>query len=162
MMRPKRTKPDANQPQIVADLRGLGAVVWILAGIGGRVLDLAVFWRGLALPVEVKMPGQEYRLTAGEIASIEELRRVGIEPCVATCVEDVVEAFETMALEEDDITPTTRLMLKSVAAEGDTNGGWERMPFADDIVNIVEEGRPGQACHAPVDTTPSTGHQRRR
>jgi len=59
-----------------------------------------VFYRGQALPVEVKMPSERHRLTDGEIASIEELRRVGVEPCVATCVEDVVEAFEVLALEE--------------------------------------------------------------
>ena len=57
--RPRYTKRDANQPEIVDDLRGLGFYVLDLADVGGRVLDLFVCghiggseWRWLA--VEVK------------------------------------------------------------------------------------------------------------
>jgi len=99
--RPKHTKKDANQVEIVTMLRHLGAVVWDTADLGGKVLDLVVFWRGRIIPVEVKMPTERYRLTDGEIASIEELRVAGVEPCVATCVEDVVDAFD--AILSDDL-----------------------------------------------------------
>lgn len=96
MARPKRTKKDANQLEIVHHLERLGAVVWDCANIGGVVLDLVVFWRGLAVPVEVKAPGKRHDLTDGEREGIRKLREVRIEPVVATCTEDVVRAFEAL------------------------------------------------------------------
>lgn len=86
--RPKRTKKDANQLQIVHDLIALGAVVWDCANVGGEVLDLIVFWRGLAIPVEIKALGKLEDLTDGEREGIRKLRLVGVEPVVATCTED--------------------------------------------------------------------------
>ena len=94
--RPKHTKPDANQAQIVADLRDLGAVVWILADLGGEVLDLMVFWRGLAIPVEVKRSGCEHIITDGEHESMVALEGVGIPYAIATCAEDVLRVFEEL------------------------------------------------------------------
>ena len=91
--RPRHTKPDTNQAQIVADLQRLGAVVWRLSDLGGEVLDLIVFWRGLAMPVEVKMPGHEAELTDGERESIRRLAQVGVKAVIATCTEDVIADF---------------------------------------------------------------------
>jgi len=89
-------KTDANQPEIVAELRQLGAVVWITASLGGSILDLIVFWRGSAIPVEIKMPGKREELTDGEREGIRQLAAVGVEAVVATCAEDVVAAFKEL------------------------------------------------------------------
>jgi len=93
--RPKHPKPDANQADIIAGLETLGFVVWNTSPLGGQVLDLVVFGRGMALPVEVKQPGLEGDLTDAERESIERLRAVGVDAVVATCAEDVVEKFNT-------------------------------------------------------------------
>ena len=92
MIRPKHARIDINQAQIVADLRQLHAVVWVLSSLGGHVLDLLVAFRGRCLPVEIKSPGGE--LTENERESIEELRAVGVEAIVATCAEDVIEKMQ--------------------------------------------------------------------
>ena len=95
MDRPHRAvRTDANQSSIIADLERLGAYVWRLSDLGGEVLDLIVFWRGSAIPVEIKMPGKREELTDGEREGIRRLALVGIEAVVATCAEDVVAAFE--------------------------------------------------------------------
>lgn len=59
--RPRHTRRDANQQEIVDDLRRLGFYVLDLADVGGQVLDLFVTapdatgeWRWLA--VEIKTP----------------------------------------------------------------------------------------------------------
>jgi hypothetical protein len=91
MVRPKHTKKDKTHKDLVKDCRDLGMVVWDLADLGGEVLDLMVFWRGKALPVEVKSP--KGKLTEKEQDSIEKLRAIGVEPVIATCVEDVLKAF---------------------------------------------------------------------
>ncbi len=92
--RPKRTKKDSNQLEIVHNLERLGAVVWDCANIGGEVLDLIVFWRGQAIPVEIKAPGKLDDLTDGELEGLRQLQQVGVEAVVATCTEDVIRAFE--------------------------------------------------------------------
>ena len=93
MNRPKRTRRDANQAEIVRALRSLGAVVWDLSDVGGQVLDLIVFWRGRTRVVEIKRPGHEDDLTSNERASMVDLLRMGVEPIVATCWQDVVAAW---------------------------------------------------------------------
>ena len=107
--RPKRTKKDSNQLEIVHDLERLGAVVWDCANIGGEVLDLIVFWRGQAIPVEIKAEGKRDDLTDGELEGIRQLQQVGVEAVVATCTEDVVRAFEEQS-------PTTPLPLHYICA----------------------------------------------
>ena len=57
--RPRYTKRDANQQEIVDDLRRLGFYVLDLADVGGRVLDIFVcgpdvHWEWRWLAVEVK------------------------------------------------------------------------------------------------------------
>ena len=92
MGRPKRTKRDTCQKQVVEDLRNVyHAIVWDVADEGGEVLDLIVFWRGVCLPVEVKSPGG--KLTKAQKRSIARLRAVGVEAIVAGTAEEVVEAW---------------------------------------------------------------------
>lgn len=95
MTRPKHTKRDLNHAEIRDGLRDIGAVVWDLADHGGECLDLMVFYRGRAIPVEVKQPGLESVLTDGERASIEALAAVGVKAVVASKVEDVASAWHT-------------------------------------------------------------------
>ena len=90
MARPKHTKRDACQKQLVDDLRALGFVVWDLADLGGEITDLAVAWRGQMLPVEVKCNGT---LTKAQRRSIARLRRVGVEAIVAGTAEEVIAAW---------------------------------------------------------------------
>ena len=92
--RPRHTRRDRNQQRIIDDLRKLGAVVWDLADHGGEVLDLLVFWRGKAVPVEVKQPGHKHDLTKGEADSIIALGCVGVEAIIATSTEDVIAHWE--------------------------------------------------------------------
>ena len=92
MVRPKYTKRDTNHKPIVNQCRELGMVVWDLADLGGKVLDTIVFWRGKAIPVEIKSPGGT--LTDDEAASIEELKTVGVGPIIATTIHDILKAFE--------------------------------------------------------------------
>ena len=93
MNRPKRTRRDLDQKRIVRDLSQLGAYVWDLADVGGEILDLLVFWRGRARPVEVKRPGHERDLTDGEREGIERLALAGCDAIIATSAEDVVRAW---------------------------------------------------------------------
>ena len=88
--RPKYPKPDANQAQIITELGQLGAWIINTSTIGGVTLDLVVCWRGLCIPVEIKVPGCELDLTDGEKMAIEQLHQRGIPAFVATCTEDVV------------------------------------------------------------------------
>lgn len=88
--RPKHTKRDACQQELVDGLRAFGFVVWDLADVGGEVLDLLACWRGRCLPVEVKCDG---RLTKAQKRSIARLRAVGVEPIVAGTAVEVVAAW---------------------------------------------------------------------
>jgi hypothetical protein len=92
MPRPKHTKRDANHAQIVQELTQLGAVVWDLADLGGEVLDIIVFWRGQARPVEIKSTDTE-DLTEKELHSIQRLQLVGVQPVVATRTEDILDQW---------------------------------------------------------------------
>jgi len=68
--------------------------VWDTADIGGEILDLMIFWRGRAVPVEVKSKGSAKNLTEGEREGIEKLESVGIYPVIATDIQDILDAFE--------------------------------------------------------------------
>lgn len=50
----RAAKTDANQPQIVAALRNVGATVQSLAAVGDGVPDLLVGFQGCTLLLEVK------------------------------------------------------------------------------------------------------------
>jgi hypothetical protein len=49
---------DANQPQIVADLRGVGCVVWSTAGVGNGFPDIVVGYQGRNYLFEIKDPAK--------------------------------------------------------------------------------------------------------
>ena len=96
MNRPKHPRRDNNQTRLIRAVEQCGVYVWDLADVGGEVLDTLMCYRGRCLPVEIKRPGYEDDLTDGERQGIEALRWVGVEPVVATCAEDVLEAFGAM------------------------------------------------------------------
>lgn len=52
----RNAKTDANQKEIVATLRAVGATVQSLAPVGQGVPDLLVAYRGLNFLIEVKTP----------------------------------------------------------------------------------------------------------
>jgi len=56
MPRPKRTKPDKNQAQIVKELRGLGFDVDIICDLPG-LYDIIVCSANRCVRVEIKSPG---------------------------------------------------------------------------------------------------------
>lgn len=79
---------DANQGQVVAALRKLGAVVHITSGLGGGFPDLVVLHRGRLLLVEVKdgskapsdrklTPAEQvfHRLFAGHVHIVESVEQ---------------------------------------------------------------------------------------
>ena len=88
--RPKYPKPDANQNDVIDDLVALGFYVQDMSRLGGEVLDLLCFWRGVCLPVEIKRVGYFGDLTQGERDGICYMRLCGVDPIIATCAEDVI------------------------------------------------------------------------
>jgi Holliday junction resolvase len=66
----RAAKVDANQEQIVAALRAVGATVQTLAAVGKGVPDLLVGYQGKTLLLEVKdgrRPPSERRLTEDQL-----------------------------------------------------------------------------------------------
>jgi len=59
-----RRRVDANQREIVAALRQIGASVWITSSLGGGFPDLVAGWKGRTYLFEVKVP--PIRLTPDE------------------------------------------------------------------------------------------------
>lgn len=97
-MRPKYTRKDTNHAEIIAQCRELGIVVWDTSPLGGKVLDTIMFWRGDAIPIEIKAPGKEDDLTDGEKEGIAELQNAYVPPVIVTSVEDVIRAFQLRRL----------------------------------------------------------------
>ena len=95
MPRPKRTRRDTNQGQLVEDLRTIGAYVQDTADLGGEVLDLLVCYRSHCIPVEVKQPGCERDLTDDEREAMRTMNAHGVIPFIVTSVEDFLELFRT-------------------------------------------------------------------
>ena len=88
MFRPKYTKPDENQAEIVEKIRAKGMVVWDTHHAGGYIFDLIVFWKGRCIPVEVKHPGYtDSDFTDKERESMRLLTEMGITFLVATSAE---------------------------------------------------------------------------
>lgn len=94
MFRPKRPRKDKNHKKIVEECRERGMVVWDVADLGGKVLDIIVFWQGKAIPVEIKSEGNINNLTEGEIEGIADLEMVNMPYIIATKAEDIFSAFE--------------------------------------------------------------------
>ena len=96
MYRPKYTKKDANQAQIISDCRGLGIYVWDISNEGGEKLDTVMFWKERAVPVEIKRVGYtDADFTEGERKCIERFKAMEIPFIVATSAEDVVNGWPT-------------------------------------------------------------------
>jgi len=94
MSRPKYTKKDTTHKNIVKKCRKLGMILWDTADLGGKVLDIIVFYKGMVIPVEIKSKGNAKNLTKGERRGIKELESVGIYPVIATDIQDILDAFE--------------------------------------------------------------------
>lgn len=94
LRRPRHTKRDANQQEIIYDLRRLGFFVLDLADVGGRVLDIFVcghdvHWEWRWLAVEVKTLAG--RLTAKQKRFFE--RWPDAPAIVAQTTEDVLRWY---------------------------------------------------------------------
>ena len=101
-MRPRYTKKDKNQSAIINDLRKAGCYIWDLSDVGGEVLDLMVFWRGMAVPVEIKQPGLDNDLTESEREGMRKLIRVAAFPLIATKAEDVLSYISERTNRQDE------------------------------------------------------------
>lgn len=89
-------KIDANQPQIVKDLRQVGCTVQSLAGVGKGCPDLLVGFRGRNYLMEVKdgrRPPSERRLTPDEQEWHLAWRGLPV-----SIVESVADALETIGV----------------------------------------------------------------
>lgn len=86
-------KTDANQPDIVSALRGVGASVCLLSQVGSGVPDLLVGFRGINLLMEVKdgnKPPSSRKLTKDQEDWHSEWRG---QVVVVTTVEEAVSAL---------------------------------------------------------------------
>ena len=66
----RAAKTDANQAEIVAALRAIGATVQPLHSVGGGCPDLAVGWRGMTSLLEIKdgaKPPSARKLTPDQV-----------------------------------------------------------------------------------------------
>lgn len=96
-MRPRHPHPDANQAQIVRDLRALGFTVHDVSPLGGDALDLfvggEVVYLGRFEWLQVELKANGGRLTAGEAAYLEKHPHPIWPVLVAYSTEDVLEWF---------------------------------------------------------------------
>ena len=83
----KRNKPDANQPEIVAALRSIGAVVFLI----GIPLDLLIAFRGKLTLMEVKNPDGENKVSKSQQKTIDILKAVGVRVVVVRSVDEAIE-----------------------------------------------------------------------
>ena len=90
-------KPDANQSVIVEGLRGVGATVTILAGVGCGCPDLLVGWHEHNYLLEIKnLAGRGDQLTPAEVQWIQ-----GWKGQVAI-IHDIDEALHVLELTYDE------------------------------------------------------------
>lgn len=80
-------KPDANQSEITAALREIGAGVWLIRW----PYDLLVAFRGAFYLLDCKIPGKDF--DEGQKRTLMLLQRCG---CTATAVHDAEEALEVI------------------------------------------------------------------
>lgn len=96
---------DANQPQIVNDLRGLGCVVWSTAGVGNGFPDIVVGHKGRNYLFEIKdpeKPPSKRRLTVKEMDFCSVWEKPGwVTACKGQVdtIETVEDAMEIMGIE---------------------------------------------------------------
>jgi len=82
-----RNKPDTNQAEIVAALRSIGAMVFLI----GRPFDLLVAFRGKLQLLEVKNPGGKDKVSISQKEDIEKLKYRGVEVHVGRIVDEAIE-----------------------------------------------------------------------
>jgi len=93
MNRPRHTKHDANQADIVFSARALGMLWLDTSDNGGEMLDGIFCWRGQCIPTEIKAPGKAGSLTVGERVIIAKLAAVGVKAAIVESFDDVLRAF---------------------------------------------------------------------
>lgn len=89
----RAAKVDANQAEIVAALRAVGASVQPLHAVGSGVPDLLIGWRGKNLLFEVKdgsKPQSDRKLTPDQVTWHEAWRG---QVCVVKSVQEALEAI---------------------------------------------------------------------
>lgn len=91
MVRPKHTKKDRVQKQIVKELRELGGIICDTSNIGGEVLDLFVGLWGYWIPVELKSPGG--KLTKAQEESIAKLDELKLPYIVAETTDEILSKW---------------------------------------------------------------------
>ena len=84
----KRNKPDANQKEIVAALRSIGAIVFLI----GIPLDLLIGFRGKLMLMEIKNPDGEDKVSKSQQVTIDLLESVGVHVSVVRSVDEAIEA----------------------------------------------------------------------
>ena len=87
----QRNKPDTNQAEIVAALRDIGAVVFLI----GRPFDLLVGFRGQLFLLEIKNPEGRDKLGTSQETDILALSLVGVEVHVVRSAEEATECLYT-------------------------------------------------------------------
>ena len=98
--RPKYTKPDKNQPELLQQCRELGFVVWNLSNMGGKISDALLMYGGQCRPVEIKSPGKRDQFTAGEKEGQAECANVDVVWIIAERLSDILVGFGLMEKEE--------------------------------------------------------------
>jgi len=92
MTRPRHPKPDANQADIIRDLRDCGLIVHDVSSLGGDCLDLFVGDPASYSWLQIEVKTDEGKLTPRERAYIAvHLPKVPI--LIAREAEDVLRAF---------------------------------------------------------------------
>ena len=92
----KACKVDRNQPEIVAALRSIGAVVRHVHIIKG-FYDILVLYRGKSYHVEIKdglLPESKKKLTPMEKQCKAEFESVGVKYWVIDSIEEALEMLE--------------------------------------------------------------------
>lgn len=84
-----RNKPDTNQAEIVAALRDIGAVVFLI----GRPFDLLIGFRGQLSLLEVKNPEGRDKLGTSQEVDILALSLVGVEVSVVRNVDEAIDCL---------------------------------------------------------------------
>jgi len=87
------SKADANQPEIVKEFRRLGAYVWLVHRLK-KCCDLVVLYKGVAVAVEIKMPGK--KLTKGEDEFHTDWTNNGGKWAMVTSIEEAQGLIESI------------------------------------------------------------------
>lgn len=92
----RAAKRDANHPEIVAALRGIGVFVVDLGAVGDGIPDLLCGWRGAWKLVEVKdgkKPPSARQLTADQVKFFSECAMRDLPGFVVSSVDEALSLF---------------------------------------------------------------------